>query len=238
MKALRKFAVIIVILFLAFSPLLFVLPAFGQVTDPVNTPAKYTYMYTEGISMQIDAPEGFVFNKVVWADFGTPYFDNNFKLNSDPTCTTAVETSKKLLSVINGKNSVSISADPAIYGNPCPDKQQRLAYMIEAIFVDPYPRSSPAPSQTPTKITPIPKAIAEIQNPLPTQTPSTSPTPVTPSNTPTPTQVPKPRKSSSPNPIKWVEISPESREKSKKVIVATVIVSQVATTAAMIRKQK
>jgi hypothetical protein len=240
LKALRKIAVTIVILILAFSPLLFVLPAFGQVTDPVNTPAKYTYMYTAGISMQIDAPEGFVFNKVVWADFGMPYFDDDFKLNSDPSCTTAAATSAKLLSIINGKNSVEISADPAIYGNPCPNKQQRLAYMIEAIFPNPYPRNSPEPSQTPTE---SPTSIAEATEPptpLPssTATPTPSQSPVEPSVTATPTQEPKPHKSSSSNPIKWVELSTEARKKGQEVIVATVIVSQIATTASMIRKRK
>lgn len=238
MKTLRKIAVIIAVIFIVFGPLLAVLPAFGQVTDSPNIPAKYTYMYTEGISVQVDAPEGFVFNKVVWADFGMPSFDSSFKLNSDPSCTTAVETSKKLLDLINGKNSVLISADSAIYGNPCPDKQQRLAYMIEATFVDPYPRSSPTPSQTPTKITPIPVVPVETPIPEPAQTPSPSPTLVEPTATPTPSRVPKFHKLSSSNVIKWVELSPKARKKAKKVIVATVIVSQISMAASMIRKRK
>ena len=239
MNKLRKIAVIIVILFFAFAPLLAVIPAFGQDTGPnYYPPAKFTYMYTEGISMQVDAPEGYVFSNVVWADFGKPYFDNNFNLNIDPTCTTSFSTMYKLFNLINGKTSVVISADPAIYGNPCPEYSQVLAYTIQATLISPTPKSNPTPSQIPTKIMPTPVATVGTPTPELVQTPSPSPTLVEPTTTPTPSQEPKFHKLSSSNSIGWKEISPEARKKGQKVIVATVIVSQIATTASMIRKRK
>lgn len=233
MKALRKIAVIIVVLFLAFGPLLAVIPAFGQVTDPKPV-YQYTYIYTEGISMQVDAPEGYVFTNVVWADFGAPYYDEALgEYVSDPNCTTAVSTMEKLFKAVYGKSSVLIPAYGAIYGNPCPGQIQSLGFTIEA-----RPLKSLEPSQTPTPTTPKPTVTptVPVSPPTPTSEPST-PT-ATPSITATPTPTPQPQKSPQTNGTAWVGLSPEARAKAKKVVVATVIVSQIATTASMIRKRK
>lgn len=237
MKALRKIAVILVVIILAFGPLLAVIPAFGQVTDP-HPPVQYTYVYTEGISMQIDAPEGYVFTNVIWADFGNPYYDKTTgEYLSDPDCSTPFSTPKRLLDLIFGETSVNIAADSDIYGNPCPEYQQSLGYTIEATFLE----SSPTPTQTPTEKPTEPSGATETPTPLPssTATPTPSQLPVEPSATTEPTQVPEsPEKPSYPDSNAWVGLSPEAREKAQKVVVATIIVSQIAMSASMIRKRK
>ena len=233
------------------------IPVITSTPNPTPQPAKFTYQFTEDISMQVDAPEGYIFNKVIWADFGTPYFDDNFNLTADPNCTTKFETSKILLDIINGKNSVLIKASSAIYGNPCPENQQSLAFSIEAYFPNPYPR--PTLTSTPN---PTPNNINT--NPLTTPTPTPTPQPeVTEQQpTPTPTQIPldpyeqaqqddiqlDPSLAAIPvlgNALQGLtdlanlfsnagsDLSPEARDRSKKVIVASVIAASTGIASAM-----
>jgi len=188
----------------------------SQASTETNNEIKYSYIYTQGTSLHIDAPKGYEFTNVEWADFGEPYFDpNDGEYYSYPDCSTPFTTPEKLFDIVVGKTSVDIAADPNIYGNPCPQYQQNLGYTIVAspITLTPDPTQTPEPTPTFT--------------PTPTSTPIVMPTAI-PTAIPTPTKKPIP-KNNNINAIfnLGMDMTDKERKDVQRVIIPTIIVGQI-----------
>jgi hypothetical protein len=141
-------------------------------------------------------------NQVLFASYGAP---NEYQYG---TC--HAENSAMLVSNAVSNNTLVISADNRVFGDPCGGTPKYLSVVL-TIEVDPNyvePTPSPTPEPTPTETvepTPTPE-------PSPEPSPSVSPTPEptlepspTPSPTPTPTVLPTPEPTVTP----VVEPSPE-----------------------------
>ena len=156
----------------------------------------------EGGELTYVAPVGMKINQVLFASYGAP---NEYQYGA---C--HAENSAMLVSNAVSNNTLVISADNRVFGDPCGGTPKYLSVVL-TIEVDPNyvePTPSPTPEPTPTETvepTPTPE-------PSPEPTPSVSPTPEptlepspTPSPTPTPTVLPTPEPTVTP----VVEPSPE-----------------------------
>jgi hypothetical protein len=156
----------------------------------------------EGGELTYVAPVGMKINQVLFASYGAP---NEYQYG---TC--HAENSAMLVSNAVSNNTLVISADNRVFGDPCGGTPKYLSVVL-TIEVDPNyvePTPSPTPEPTPTETvepTPTPE-------PSPEPSPSVSPTPEptlepspTPSPTPTPTVLPTPEPTVTP----VVEPSPE-----------------------------
>jgi len=77
----------------------------------------------EGGTLSLAAPAGAVFTGVSFASYGTPNLVNgNYSLGSCHAATTA----SVIASIFVGRNSASVSASNAMFGDPCPGTFKRL----------------------------------------------------------------------------------------------------------------
>jgi hypothetical protein len=160
----------------------------------------------EGGELTYVAPVGMKINQVLFASYGAP---NEYQYG---TC--HAEDSLVLVSNAVFNDTLVISADNGVFGDPCGGTSKYLSVVL-TIEVDPnYVEPTPTPSPSPTP-EPTPTEIVEptpTPEPTPEPTPSVSPTPEptlepspTPSPTPTPTVLPTPEPTVTPT----TEPSPE-----------------------------
>jgi len=174
LKTLRIIAVLIVVIFLAFAPLLAVIPALANET--VNGSAW------ENETLSLTAPEGYYFSGVESSYYGNPHTDQAIGCSAtDPA---------PVFAAFVGKTSGSIVASNGVFGDPCPGVYKILTV---ALFIQPVATPTPTPTRP---VRPRPTHTS-TWTPKPTVEPSATPTE---SATPEPTVTPSPTPSATEEP--------------------------------------
>jgi hypothetical protein len=158
----------------------------------------------EGGELTYVAPVGMKINQVLFASYGTP---NEYQYG---TC--HAEDSLVLVSNAVLNDTLVISADNRVFGDPCGGTPKYLSVVltieVDPNYVEPTPTPTPSPTPEPTPtetVEPTPEPT-----PTPEPSPSVSPTPEptlepSPTPSPTPTVPPTPEPTVTPT----VEPSPE-----------------------------
>jgi hypothetical protein len=152
----------------------------------------------EGGELTYVAPVGMKINQVLFASYGTP---NEYQYG---TC--HAEDSLVLVSNAVLNDTLVISADNRVFGDPCGGTGKYLSVVltieVDPNYVEPTPTPTPSPSPSPE---PTPTETVE---PTPTPEPSPEPSPSV-SPTPEPTLEPSPTPSPTPTPTPIVLPTPE-----------------------------
>jgi hypothetical protein len=84
---------------------------------------------TEGGTITLTAPAGTTFTSVAFASFGSPIANSNGTYTINPSCHAANSQSVVEAAVI-GKNTFTIQADNAVFGDPCFGMNKALALQV------------------------------------------------------------------------------------------------------------
>jgi len=87
----------------------------------------------EGGTINLQAPQGYVFNEVLFASYGTPTGNNgNYQLGS---CH-ATNSKSIVENLALGNNSLTINASNGVFGDPCGGTFKRLYILINYISIN------------------------------------------------------------------------------------------------------
>ena len=95
----------------------------------------------EGGSITLTAPAGTTFTSVAFASFGSPIANSNGTYTINPSCHAAISQSMVEAAAI-GRNTFTIRADNAVFGDPCFGSNKALAIQVSYGSAQPAPQLS------------------------------------------------------------------------------------------------
>jgi hypothetical protein len=171
--------------------------------SPVVDPNRIVLIVNEGNVLSYVAPEGYIISGIESASYGA---DNGCHAVDSLIIVEAAATT----------NSLVISADNGVFGDPCGGTYKRLSVVLN-IEQDMNEASPSTESTTSIPVVPTPEPTSEPVQPQPVEPspepspePSIEPTPVEP--TPTPTPEPKPSPTTTPEPTPVDPVVPKPTE--------------------------
>jgi hypothetical protein len=205
-------------------------PQITESPTPLPTPSATTWPENsvhgaadEGWGLTLTAPDGYVFDSVLFASYGTP-------IDYVKDWCHAEVSEQKVAEVFLGQTTGIIGSDNGVFGDPCGGTYKHLQVVLTYKAIVPIvvpapeppviivPPVTPEPSLPPVEPTPQPTKTEEpvVPTPEPTVEPTISPTK---EPTPAPTEAPKP----TPIPTTPVPLPTPTPESSKAPEPAVVI---------------